>query len=183
MEETSSGHLVINLGKDIENDKDEVVKKLYFIKEQKDYNMKDLKKIHRAFGHPTHEKLKRLMIDAGISDPKIAKTLKMIQENCRICKKFRKRETRPKTALPKARSINEVISMDLKPVASLTENPNDKRHILYIMDEFSRLIKGTIVKSKEPKEIAEKVLEEFFMEVRYCARNCTRFFVKNTRTK
>ena len=31
--------------------------------------MKDIKKLHRTFGHPTKEKLKRLMDDAGLKDP------------------------------------------------------------------------------------------------------------------
>ena len=161
MEETSTGHLVINLSKDLKKDKDEAIQELFLMKQNKDYNMKSLKKLHRVFGHPTEEKLMKLMEDAGIDDPHISRILKKIQECCRICQKYRKKQSRPKTAFPKARSLNEAVSLDLKPVSSLLEDAGDKRQIVYMMDEFSRYTVGAISKSKEPEEVAKLVLDEW----------------------
>ena len=42
MEETSTGHLVINLSKDLNQNKDEAIKKLFLMKKKKIYNMKEL---------------------------------------------------------------------------------------------------------------------------------------------
>ena len=161
MEETSTGHLVINLSKDLKKDKDEAVKELFLMKKNREYNMKSLKKLHRVFGHPTEDKLKKLMDDAGIEDPNISRILKRIQECCRICQKYRKKQSRPKTGLPKARTLNEAVSLDLKPVSSLVEDSSDKRHIVYMMDEFSRYTAGAISKSKEPVDVAKIVLDDW----------------------
>ena len=93
MEETSTGHLVINLSKDLKKDKDEAIQELFLMKQNKDYNVKSLKKLHRVFGHPTEEKRMKLMEDAGIDDPHISRILKKIQECSRICQKYRKKQS------------------------------------------------------------------------------------------
>ena len=51
--------------------------------------------------------------------------------------------------------------MDLKQVSNLLGDPRDKRHILYLFDEFSRMTKGCVVRNKESKEIGDKVLKEW----------------------
>ena len=164
LEVTSTGHLVMNLGKDLKNDKEEAIQQLFLMKKEKKYGMKEVKKLHRIFGHPTEEKMKRLMNDAGLDDPNISRILKKIHENCRICTKYRKKESRPRTAFPKSRSLNEAVSLDLKPLSSLLEDPNDKRHIVYMMDEFSRMTIGTISKSKEAEEVAKIVLDQWCLK-------------------
>ena len=164
MEETSTGHLVINMAKDLRENKDEAIHELFLMKKSREYNIKDMKKLHRVFGHPIEEKLKKLMNDAGLEDPHISRILKRIHETCRICLKYRKKQSRPKTALPKARALNEAVSMDLKPVSSLLEDSSDKRQILYIMDEFSRYTVAAISKSKEPESVAKIILDEWCLK-------------------
>ena len=56
------------------------------------------------------------------------------------------------------------MSVDLKPVSNLVHTQNDKRNILYMMNEFSRMTVATIVKSKDPEEIGTKILEEGSMK-------------------
>ena len=58
LEETSTGHLVLNMAKNVDKNKEELIKELFLIKKKKDYNMKDMKKIHRLFGHPSEGKMK-----------------------------------------------------------------------------------------------------------------------------
>ena len=70
----------MNLSKDLYKDKDEAIQKLFLMKKEKTYNMKELKKLHRVFGHPTEEKLNKLMKDSGIDDPNISRILKIIHE-------------------------------------------------------------------------------------------------------
>ena len=65
------------------------------------------------------DKLKTLMKDSGLEDHNLTQKLKKIQGECNVCKKYRKKESKPKTSVPKARNVNEVVSIDLKPVSNL----------------------------------------------------------------
>ena len=98
---------------------------------------------------------------AGEFNPSVEKKLEKIFTNCRICKKYRKKSKRPTVALPKANDLNECVSVDLKPVASITNNSKDKRQIVYMVDEASRYTKGEISKSKEPEDVVEVLINEW----------------------
>ena len=50
--------------------------------------------------------------------------------------------------------------MDLKNVSTLIGNPNGKRYVLYLNDEFSKFIRGVIVKNKEMGTIVEAVIKD-----------------------
>ena len=82
------------------------------------YGMKELKKIHRIFGHPTTEKISKLIKDAGEDDPDIMKILIKIHDLCSVCKKHQRNSSKPKVELPGAREVNETVCVDLKPVAT-----------------------------------------------------------------
>ena len=53
------------------------------------------------------------------------------------------------------------MSVDLKPVASITNDSKDKRQIVYMVDEASRYTKGGISKSKEPEDVVEVLINEW----------------------
>ena len=145
----------MSVAKNIKDDKEEMIKELFLIKgksgQEKRYQLKELKRIHRVYGHPSMDKLKTLMKDSRIEDPELVKKLKKIQGEFNICNKYRKRESKLRTSFPKARNINEVLSVDLKPVSNLVHNQNDKRKILYMMNEFSKMTVALIVKLKDPE--------------------------------
>ena len=63
--------------------------------------------------------------------------------------------------IPKAREVNETVSVDLKPVASLTKSENDKRYIVYMVDEFSKYTMAGVSKSKEADEVARIILKKW----------------------
>ena len=73
LDETTTSHLVVRLVKNIKDDKEEIVKELFLIKrklgQEKRYQLKELKKIHRVYGHPSMDKLKILMKDSELEDP------------------------------------------------------------------------------------------------------------------
>ena len=46
--ESESGHLIVNVGKTVENNKEEVVSEILFMKKNKHYEMQKLRKIHRV---------------------------------------------------------------------------------------------------------------------------------------
>ena len=161
LKETESGHLSVNVGKTIENNREEVVHEILLIKKKKEYSMMKLKKLHRIFGHPCHEKMELLMKDSGECDKIILKMLKKIQEKCRVCLKFKRKASKPKVGFAKAREVNETVSVDLKPVSSLTGDQKDGRQIVYIMDEFSRFTAAGISKNKEAEEVVKIILNKW----------------------
>ena len=123
--------------------------------------MNKLKKIHQIFGHPCADKMEQLLKDSGETDKIILKMMKQIQKTCRICRKFKRNASLPKVGMPKAREVNETVSVDLKPVSSLMKNPKDTRQIVYIMDEFSRFTSAGISPNKEAEEVIKVILEKW----------------------
>ena len=160
LQETKSGHLVVKLGKNIKEDTEEAVKEVLLLKKEQEYNIKNLKRIHRVFGHPGADKLDSLMKDAGQADATISRILHKIQDSCRICRKYKKKKPKPKVGLPKAREVNEVVSVDLKPVESITKKSDD-RQIVYMVDEFSRFTAAGISKNKEAENVMKIILDKW----------------------
>ena len=91
LKETTSGHLIINVAKTVDEYKDEFIKEVFMIQQRKKYDMKSLKKLHRVFGHPSHEKLEILLKDAGEKDPIMLKIPKRIHTCCSICSKYKRK--------------------------------------------------------------------------------------------
>ena len=54
LKKTSNGHLSIAIEKNVEGDKDELVKNILLV-QRKVLNKEELKKIHRKFGYPEHQ--------------------------------------------------------------------------------------------------------------------------------
>ena len=73
---------------------------------------------------------------------------------CEVCKKYRRTPSRPKVGLPKARDVNDVVSIDLK---ILKKAGNKDVAILYLHDEFSKLIKGQVINDKNPDTIIKAI--------------------------
>ena len=101
------------------------------------------------------------MIDSGIDDDKLKKRLEKIYKSCRICHRFGRKAGKPKVGLPKAREFNETIALDLKPVSSLLNNTNDKRQIVYMVDEFSRYTIAGISENKEAVNVAKIIMKRW----------------------
>ena len=161
MTESDSGHLTVNVAKSADNNGEEMMKEIFLIKKRKEYKMDKLKKIHRVFGHPCQEKMETMMKDHGEDDAVILKMMRKIQENCAVCKKYKRKASKPSVGLPKAREVNETVSIDLKPVSAITGDEKDQRHFVYIMDEFSRFTAAGISKSKEAEEVIKVILNKW----------------------
>ena len=81
LNETKSGHLTLNMARTLPENSEEFLKEIFLIKKKKSYRMKELKKVHRVFGHPSIEKMESLLKDAG-EDEIVLKIMRKIQENC-----------------------------------------------------------------------------------------------------
>ena len=66
---------------------------------------------------------------------------------------MKKSPPRPKVGIPVANDYNEVVGLDLKVV-----NKNKCEYILWMVDLFSKMIKGKFIKDKNPSTIIEGII-------------------------
>ena len=100
---------------------------------------KEVLKLHRYFAHRNGKKLwENIFLPAGKLKGK-KKLVMDFLDHCDTCKKFRKTPPRPKVGMPKAKDINDVVSIDLK---IFKKSKGKEIGILYMHDEFSKMIKG-----------------------------------------
>ena len=120
LKRTKTDHLAIALSKRPEEDKEDLLKRVFKVRTTQKYQFKELKKIHRVFGHPRPEKLEKIFKEAGLDDKNIMKKIGRIFSSCKICRKYQRKDSKPKVGFPKASAVNECVSVDLKPVSNLT---------------------------------------------------------------
>ena len=115
---------------------------------------KEVFKLHRYFAHRSGRKLwNNLFQPAGKLKGKKRLVLEFL-EQCEVCRKYRKTPARPKVGLPKAKDFNDVVSLDLK----IFKKAGKKEiGILYIHDEFSKLIKGKVINDKQSDTIVKGI--------------------------
>ena len=105
-----------------------------------DEETKDVNKVHRYFGHCGGRKIWELFAKAGKLRGKKKAVLNLL-ENCQICKHLKKSPPRPKVGMPIANNFNEVVGLDLKVFGN-------NEYILWIVDMFTKVIKGKYIKDK-----------------------------------
>ena len=116
--------------------------------------VKEILKLHRYFAHRCGNKLwENLLQPAGRFKGKKRLILEFL-EKCDVCRKFKKTPPRPKVGLPKAKDVNDIVSIDLKIMKKAGKR---EVAILYMHDEFSKLIKGQVVDNKTPDTIIKAI--------------------------
>jgi transposase InsO family protein len=155
LEQTSSGHYCVDLKRCTTSETDSTNQVLLVI-EAKDEQEKEkkMKKLHRQFGHATKDRLKKLLIDAGVNDSDLFRTLEKVVNNCEICDRHSKTPSRPVVSLPMASDFNEVVSMDLHHLEGTT-------WILHLIDMFTRYSSGAIIESKEGQIIVDRFIKHW----------------------
>ena len=115
---------------------------------------KEILKLHKYFAHRNGQKLwQNLLQPAGKLKGKKRLILQFL-DKCEVCKRYKRCPPRPKVGLPKAGDVNEVVSMDLK----IFKKSNKKEiGILYLHDEFSKMIKGQVINDKKRETIVKGI--------------------------
>ena len=161
---TSSGHYFLTLTKPrnqmnlVEQEKalpeqeKAVIAFMTFNVEGKTQQEKDrtVKKLHTQFGHPSHEKLIKLVKVAGCEDVSFMKMIKEYTEKCEICLKYSRKNPRPVVGMSLSSDFNGTIAMDLKQV--------DKHIVLHIIDLATRYSNAVVVDNKRKETIVEAIL-------------------------
>ena len=123
-------------------------------KELSEKEEKEILKLHRYFAHRNSRKLwENLFQPAG----RFRGKKRLIQEfldKCDVCRKHKKTPPRPKVGLPKSHDVNEVVSIDLK---IMKKGGKGEVAILYLHDEFSKLIKGQVLNDKNKDTIIKGI--------------------------
>ena len=114
-------------------------------KELTEEEKKEILKLHKYFAHRNTKNLwDNLFLPAGRLRGK-KKLVREFLDKCEVCRKYRITPSRPKVGLPKAKDMNEVVSLDLKIVK---KSGNKEVAILYFHDGFSKLTKGQVINDK-----------------------------------
>ena len=123
-------------------------------KELLETEKKDILKLHKYFAHRNGKKLwDNIFQPAGRLSGKKKLILDFL-DRCEVCRKYRRKPSRPKVGLPKSRDVNDVVSIDLK---ILKKSGNKDVAILYLHDEFSKLTKGQVINDKNPDTIIKAI--------------------------
>ena len=86
---------------------------------------KHIMKVHKNLGHKSKKQLLLLFKMAEQDDKKIRDMIEEVTDECTICRRYKKTPPRPKIAMAKASTSNEVVSLDLK------EFNKEIKYILY----------------------------------------------------
>ena len=116
-----------------------------------------VKKVHRYFGHRSSRRTWELFAKANKLVGKKKAVFEVI-DNCKTCSAFKKAPPRPKIGLPVASDFNEIVGLDLKVL-----NKAKGEYILWMVDLFSKMIKGKFIKNKLPETIIDGIISTWII--------------------
>ena len=120
-----------------------------------DDEAKEVEKVHRYFGHKSGRKTWELFAKAGRLRKKKKAVLDLLGK-CRICCELKKTPPRPRVGLPIANTFNEVVGLDLKVLGN-------GRYILWIVDLFTKALKGQYIENKQPETIVAAIIKSWII--------------------
>ena len=116
--------------------------------------LKQMKKLHKQFGHTPKDKFIRFMKDANVWNYSLEKHLDTVINGCKGCMILKRRPHKPVVSMPMASTFNEKVAIDLKEV----RDGDEKSYILHMVDMWSRLTQSVIIKRKEPRVVIDKFM-------------------------
>ena len=116
-----------------------------------------VEKVHRYFGHRSSRRVWELFAKANRLKGK-KKAVYEVIDNCETCSKFKKAPPRPKVGIPSVNNFNEVVGLDLKVISA-----SKGEYILWMVDLFSKLIKGKFIKNKHPETILDAIVSSWII--------------------
>ena len=75
--------------------------------------------------------------------------IKEVIEECNICQKNTRSRSKPSVVIPKASDFNSMVTLDLKEMG--------KKYISWMVDVFSRMLAGAVIKNNKAEIILEKL--------------------------
>ena len=119
---------------------------------------KHVVKVHKNLCHKSENQMLLLYKMAKKDSKQMRKIINDVVSSCQICRKFKKTPPRPRVAMPKATTTNQVVSLDLK------EKRKFRKHILYSIDEFSGYMVAEVINNKLPETIIKSFNKKWVRE-------------------
>ena len=118
---------------------------------------KTLERVHKNTGHKSFNTMNRFVKNSYLKNNENFREcfIKEIIKSCKVSQKYQKVPERPRVSFPKASDTNEIVSIDLKSMVS------EKKHILYMVDVFSKFIRGQVINDKRPETIIKEKEENW----------------------
>ena len=85
--------------------------------------------------------------------PETIKTIRKVVKDCKIYQKFGRSMVKPKVALPRATSFNEIVILDLKQFGN--------KYVLWCIDAFTRFVQGKLLNDKKAEMIVNAINESW----------------------
>ena len=118
--------------------------------------MKKIKSVHEHGGHKTEENMIKALKGSDLGKISL---IKQVIKRCRICQLNQSSKNMPKISTVRPKSFNEIVTVDLK------INITKTSHVLWLIDPFSRLVKGCEVKTKTAQEVVSSIEDKWFYSV------------------
>ena len=129
---------------------------------------KEIMKVHRYFGHRSGRKIWELFAKSGRLNDKKKAVLDLL-DRCKSCKLMKKTPPRPRVGLPVANTFNEIVGLDLKIFST-------GQHILWMVDHFTKVIKGKVISDKRPDTIVSAIIEKWIVGDGFGPGHPSKFF-------
>ena len=110
------------------------------------------KKLHQQFGHPSADRLKKLIKNSGEDSEELFNAIDEVTDKCDTCKRYKRTSPRPVVAFPLATTFNDTLAMDLKVFK------NNSIYLFHVIDHATRFSAGSVIYSKK----AEVIVTNFF---------------------
>ena len=117
---------------------------------------KQISKVHRYFGHRSGRRVWEMFAKAGKLRNKKKAVLELL-DKCKVCSATKKTPPRPKVGMPATNNFNEIVGLDLKVLDKSGE------YILWMVDMFSKAIKGKFIRDKNPETIVGALIESWII--------------------
>ena len=145
MMRNDGGHLTVQLEKVEEWSTAETV---MFMKSEDDVcSFAKIKKVHENTNHKSEQNLLHAYKEGNYLTDEVRKVIKKGCENCTVCQRLKKSQSKPKVALPKVTDFNQVVTLDLKQF--------DGKNVLWAVDSFTRFIQGVVINNKKAETVIE----------------------------
>ena len=126
-------------------------------------NKEYIENIHVKHGLIQTKQLTEMLIQERKWQPSFQNIIENVIGNCTTCLPKRTWSAKPHGTLPKAMDFNDIISVDLKELQP--EYRKNSFNILYIVDEFSKFIKGILIKDKEAETVVMAVYRHWIVGI------------------
>ena len=117
----------------------------------KDKCIRQVRKLHKQFAHPTPVKLKKLLYDAGVDDKLVMGVVDKVSNECDVCKRFKCPPLRPIVSFPLANDFNETVAVDMKVI--------NGKLVLHMIDHVTRYSSACVLANKRKETIVQALME------------------------